>query len=140
MISNQMEQDLYNINPSSFEAPSMVIIVVVVVVVVGIFLVNHIMNVTKFIQLAWNIDGSFMIKSILFLSLLQQLHKQWVIYVDNRDYDPLLLLSLTHHDRQAPFWYVSQLFLPLMMMMVQMNVWDMKMKTYEIFISKPHLN
>ena len=27
----------------------------------------------------------------------------------------------------------------MMMVVVEMNVWDMKMKTYEIFITKPHL-
>lgn len=62
---------------------------VVVVVVVMVFFVYHALDVLKFLDMARNIDGAFLIKPILFFSFLQQLHEEWVVDVDHWDYEPL---------------------------------------------------
>lgn len=53
--------------------------VMVVVVVVGIFFFNQVLEVAKLLHVARNVDGSFLIKTILFLGFLQQLHEEWMV-------------------------------------------------------------
>lgn len=106
-------------NLSNPEAQKMVVVVVVVVVlVVVIVLINQSLYMAKLLNVARNIDGSLVIKPILFLRFLQQLHKQRMIDVNHGDYDPLLLLSLTHHNCYAP---LGNIFLPMVMMMMEMG-------------------
>ena len=110
----------------------MVVVVVVVMVAAGRFLVDHALNLPEHLHMARNINRAFLIKPIFFLSLLQQLHKEWVVYVHHRDYKPLLLLTLPHHHSQTPLWNVFQIFFSMVM--------EMKMETKVIgFFSTTHL-
>ncbi|KAF7146875.1 hypothetical protein RHSIM_Rhsim03G0213600 [Rhododendron simsii] len=76
---------------------------VVVVVVVGVLLisVNHALDMAELLDVARNVNGTLVIKPILFLGFLQQLNKEWVVDVYDRDYNPLLLLPLPHHNSQT---------------------------------------
>lgn len=133
------------ISRSSLEAPNMVVmLVVMMMMMVSIFLVDQSLNVSKLLNMTRDVNGSFMIKSVLFLCLFQQLHKEGVINVNHRNYKLLLLLPLTHHDRQAPLWYLFlHFFLPLwiVVMVVVVMVMQMDMKIQQIFvISTTHLS
>lgn len=78
------------------------VVVAVAVVVVGLLIfVNHALNMAELLDLARNVNGSLVIETILFLGFLQQLHKEWVVDVYDRDYNPLLLLPLPHHNSQT---------------------------------------
>nr|WLD25263.1 PlSAUR4 protein [Paeonia lactiflora] len=105
-----------------------VVVVLVVVVVEGHLLINRLLNIAKLFNLAGNDNRSFLIKSVLFLSFLQQLHEHRVVYVHNRYDKPMLLFTLTHHDCQTPFWDVFRLFLPVVVVVVMMM--KMKMKIH----------
>lgn len=70
--------------------------------VVGLLIfVNHALNMAELLDLARNVNGSLVIEPILFLGFLQQLHKERVVDVYDRDYNPLLLLPLPHHNSQT---------------------------------------
>lgn len=99
---------------------------VMVVVMEGLFPINQALDVPKLLDMARDGNGSFLIKTVLFLSFLQQLHEQRVIEVYHRHHKPLRFLSLLSHlYRQAPFWHISHhhlLLLLFMMMMMMINV------------------
>lgn len=112
--------------------------VVVVVVVERFFPVNHALDVPKLLHVARDGDSSLLIKAILLLSLLEQLHEERVIYVYHRHHKPLLFLTLAHLDRQTPFWDVRSHHLPLrplimiMIMILMMMMMEMRQVQVEI--------
>lgn len=64
--------------------------------------VNHALDMAELLEVARNVNGSLVIEPILFLGFLQQLHKERVVDVYDRDYNPLLLLlPLPHHNSQT---------------------------------------
>lgn len=107
--------------------------IVVVMVMNGILFVNHALNGTKLLHVARNGNGALLVESIFFLGSLQEVHEEWVVDVDHRDHKPLLLLSLSHHDRQTPLWDVFQ-FLLLMIVAMKVKVWNMKMKIQMVVV------
>lgn len=109
----------------------------VVVVVVVIFFINQALYMAKFLHVARNIEGALVIKPKLFLSFLQQLRKQRMVYVNHRDYDPLLLLSLTHHNCYAPLGNIFPFSLPMVMVVV-MKMGSVQMEIQEHFVSTTH--
>lgn len=79
-----------------------------------------------------------LIKSVLFLGFLQQLHEEWMVDVDHRDNEPLLLLPLPHQDRQTPLGDVFQ-FLLLVLVVVKMKMRNMDVEVQMVFVSNnPH--
>lgn len=111
-----------------------------VVVVVVVFPVNHTLNMTKFLNVTRNIERALVIKSVLFLGFFQQLHEQRMVDVNHRYDEPLLLLSLTHHNRQAPFWYVPQIFLPMVVVKMDVRNVYMKIEMWLVLISATHFD
>lgn len=101
--------------------------VVVVVVVVRLVLVNHALNLAELLHVARDGNGAFLIKPIFFLSLLQQLHEEWMVDVYNRDNNPLLLLPLTHHNSQATLRNISHHH-HILLMMVEVKVGKVQVK------------
>ncbi|MGJ2918473.1 hypothetical protein ACR8KM_22575 [Salmonella enterica subsp. enterica serovar Paratyphi A] len=112
----------------------------VVVVVVVIFLINQVLYMAKLLHVARNIDGALVIKPELFLSFLQHWRKQRMINVNHRDYDPLLLLSLTHHNCYAPLGNIFPFSLPmvLMVVVVVVKMGSVQMEIQEHFVSTTH--
>ena len=93
-----------------------------VVVMKGLFPINHSLNVSKLLNMARDCDCPLLIKTILLLRLLQELHEEWVIEVQHRHHKSLLLLSLPNLYCQTPLWHISDhLFLPMIMMMMKMR-------------------
>lgn len=110
-----------------------------VVVVVVIFLINQALYMAKLLHVARNIDGALVIKPELFLSFLQQLRKQRMIDVNHRDYDPLLLLSLTNHNCYAPLGNIFPFSLPMVVVVVVVvKVGSVQMEIQEHFVSTAH--
>lgn len=125
---------------SSFEAPSvMVVVVMMAMAMVGvmmwIFLIDDALNVAKLLHVAGNSDRTFLIKAIFILSLLKKLHEERMVDVNHRNHKPLLLLSLTNHNSQTPFWNILQIFLFLMVvMMKKVNMREMNMKINKMVV------
>lgn len=90
------------------------------IVILGLFPINHALDVPKLLHMARDGDGPFLIKPIFFLSFLQELHEQWVIEIYHRHHKSLLLLTLAHLDSQTPFWHISHLLLFPMLVLVMM--------------------
>lgn len=89
--------------------------VMVVVVVWRILLINDALDGAKLFNVAWNGDGTLVIKSILFLSFLQKMHEKWMVDVHHRYHKSLtLFLSLSHHHCQTPLWNIVFHFFLLM--------------------------
>ena len=129
----------------------MVVVVVVVMMVVvvvkmwWILLINDALDGAELLHLARDGDGAFVIKTVLFLRFLQELHEERMVDVDDRDDKPLtLLLPLTDQDRQTTLGDVFQLLLLLprlllMMMMVKVKVRDMDVEIQVVpFSCNPH--
>ena len=111
---------------------------IVVVVILGILLFDHALNnIAKLLNMTRNGDGALLIKSKLFLSFFQQVHEEWMIYINHRNHKPLLLLTLTYHDSKTPFWDIFQLFLPMVLVVV---VWQVNMEIQMEFIPTPHFS
>ena len=125
------------INLSNPEAVVVVVVVVVVavVVVVGLLLVNHALDIAKLLHMAWDGYGSFLLKPILLFCLLQQLHEQRMIDVNDGDDKPLLLLPLTHQNCKTPLWDVPHLLLIITIPMVDMHV-----EIEKILLPTPHIS
>lgn len=88
-----------------------------------------------------NGDWAFLIKAILFLGFLQQLHEEWVVDVDHRDHKPLWLLALAHHDRQTALWNVFGLLVVLDMVMKKVGKVKVKIEVVVFVVpvaAKPH--
>lgn len=83
--------------------------------------IDHAPDGAELLHVARNCDGTLLIKSKLFLSLLQQLHEERMVDVDHRYNEPFLLLTLTHQDCQTTLWDVFQ-FLLLMLLVVVVKV------------------
>ena len=60
---------------SNPKAQNMVVLVVIVVVVEWLLFINHALDGAKLLNVARDGDGTLLVKSILFLSFLQQLHE-----------------------------------------------------------------
>lgn len=94
-----------------------------VVMVERLFPINHALNVPELLHMARDGDGPLLIKPILFLGFLQQLHEQRVVEVYHRHHKSLLFLTLPDVNCQTPFWHVSDyLLLPSMMVVVMVMV------------------
>jgi len=91
-----------------------------VVVVKGLVPINQAPNVSEFLNMARDGYGSLLVETVLFLCLLEKLHEERVVDVDDRHHEPLLLFPLTNFDRHAPFWHPSELLL-LPIPMVQLK-------------------
>lgn len=89
---------------------------VVVVVMMRIFAINQALDGAKLLHVARDGEGTFLIEPIFFFSLLQQVHEERVIEIDDRDHKPLLLLSLTHQHSQAAFGDVLRIHVLLLVM------------------------
>lgn len=121
----------------------MVVVMVMMVVVVEmwwILLINDALDGAELLHVARDCDGALVIKSVLFLRLLQELHEERMVDVDDRDDKPLtLLLPLTDQDRQTPLGDVFQLLLRLLLMVVKMKVRDMDVEIQVVpFPCNPH--
>jgi hypothetical protein len=113
---------------------------IVVVVILGILLFDHALNnIAKLLNMTRNSDGALLIKSKLFLSFFQQVHEEWMIYINHRNHKPLLLLTLTYHDSKTPFWDIFQLFLPVVVVVVVV-FWQVNMEIQMEFIPTPHFS
>jgi len=113
---------------------------IVVVVILGILLFDHALNnIAKLLNMTRNGDGALLIKSKLFLSFFQQVHEEWMIYINHRNHKPLLLLTLTYHDSKTPFWDIFQLFLPVVVVVVVV-FWQVNMEIQMEFIPTPHFS
>lgn len=110
------------------------------VVVVMVVFIDHPLNIAKLLDMARDGDGAFMIETILFLRFLQELHEQGVGDIDERDHKPLLLLALTHQDRQAPLWDIFEVLVLMMVEPVKMKVRHMKVEAHVLLLvsSNPH--
>lgn len=104
----------------------------------GLFPINHALDVPKLLHMARDGDGPLLIKSVLFFSLLQELHEQWVVEVYHRHHKSLLLFTLAHLDCQTPFWHISYLLL-LMMLLLMMMVRQKQMEVSQTFLSTSHI-
>nr|AFK34550.1 unknown [Lotus japonicus] len=83
--------------------------------------INQALNVSEFLNMARDGDGSFLIESILFLCLLQKLHEQRMVQVHHRNHKPLFLFALSHLDRHTPFRNASEFLLLLPIAAVRMK-------------------
>lgn len=104
----------------------MVMMMMAIMMMEGLFPINHAPDVPKLLNMARDGDCPLLIKTILFLSLLQQLHEQWVIEIHHRHHKSLLLLSLSHLYRQTPFRHISRLLFPRPLVMLMMMVMKMR--------------
>lgn len=106
---------------------------VVVVVVGGLLLVYNPLHVLEMGHVAWYGDGALLLEAVLLLSLLEQLHEQRMIEVNHGHHEPLLLLPLPHHYREATLWYVPRL--PLA---VVQQVREMEVEAEQVLVPAPH--
>lgn len=111
---------------------------IVVVVILGILLFDHALNTAKLLNMTRNSDGALLMKPKLFLSFFQQVHEEWMVYINHRNHKPLLLLALTYHDSKTPFRDIFQLFLPVVVVVVV--VWQVNMEIQMEFIPTPHFS
>ncbi|KAJ6760399.1 hypothetical protein OIU79_025282 [Salix purpurea] len=67
---------------------------------------------------------------ILFLGFFQQVHEEWMIYINHRNHKPLLLLALPYHDGKTPFRDIFHLSPPIMVVVVveEVEVWQVNME------------
>ena len=112
----------------------------VVMLVVGMVLlfIDHALNIAELLDVARDGDGAFLIKSILFLSFLQQLHEERVVDIDHWDHKPLLLFPLTYQDCQTPFWNIFRVL--LFMVMKAVKVRYMRVEINVVFVSTCHFS
>lgn len=106
------------------------------VIIIIIMMVYDILNMAKLMDMTRDIDRAIMMKFYFILCSFEQLDEQGMIDVHYWYDESLLLLSLTHHHRDATFWDVSQ-FLNIILMMMktrQMKFQIMRM----VFVSDPH--
>lgn len=92
------------------------------VVMVPLLSIDHALDGAELLHVARNCDGTLLIKSKLFLSLLQQLHEEGMVDVDHRYNEPFLLLTLTHQDCQTTLWDVFQFILLMLPVVVVVKV------------------
>ncbi|KAG9452584.1 hypothetical protein H6P81_005488 [Aristolochia fimbriata] len=89
------------------------VVVVVVVVVEGPFPVDDALDVSELGDVAGDVDGSLLVEAVLLLGLVEELHEEGMVEVDDGHHEPLRLLPfLTHHDRQTPLRHVPDNILP----------------------------
>lgn len=81
--------------------------------------VHHALNSAKLLHVARNSDRTFVIESVLFLGLLQQLHEERVVDVDHWNHKPLLILPLANHHCHTPFRDVFQLLAVLVVVVME---------------------
>lgn len=117
----------------------MVVVVIMIMMVKRILLINDSLNGSELVHVARNGYGAFLIKSILFLSFLEELHEERVVDVDNRNNEPLsLLLGFSNHHSQTPLWDVfGHFFIILLMIMIvvmKMNVRNMEVEIHMMMI------
>jgi len=103
----------------------------------GLLPINHTLDVPKLLHMARDGDGSFLIKPVLFFSLLQELHEQWVVEVYHRHHKSLLLFTLAHLDCQTPFWHISYLLLLMLLLLMMMR--QEQMEVSQTFLSTSHI-
>lgn len=68
-----------------------------------LLLVDQPLNVAEFRYMTRDGDGALLIKPVLILGLLQQLHEQRVTEIYDGHHESLLLLPLTHQHSEASF-------------------------------------
>lgn len=115
----------------------------VVMVILGVLLLDHALNIAKLLDMTRNGDRSLLVKSILFLSFFQQVHEEWMIYINHRNHKPLLLLALPYHDGKTPFRDIFHLSPPIMVVVVvveEVEVWQVNMEIQMEFIPTPHFS
>lgn len=81
---------------SSSKAPNMMLVVMMNRLVTT----NDALDGPKLLHVARKSDGAGVIEPVLLLGFLQQLHEEWMVDVNHRNHEFLLLLTfMTHHDR-----------------------------------------
>lgn len=109
-----------------------------IVIMEGLFPVNHALDVPKLLHVARDGDSPLLIKPVLLLSLLEELHEQWVVEVNHRHHKSLLLLTLPHLDCQTPFWHVSDLLLlPVLLLLMKMR--QVQVEVQQTFLATAHI-
>ena len=84
-----------------------------------LLLMNQVLIGTKIVHRAGNGDEVLMLKTIFLFSFLQQVNKEGVIEIHERNHKSLLQASLAHQNSQTPFRGV---FGQLLMVMMKMEV------------------
>lgn len=120
-------------NPEAVMVVVVAMVVAVVAMVVGLLLVNHALHIAKLLHMAWDGDGSFLLKPILLFCLLQQLHEERMIEVNDRDDEPLLLLPLSHQHCKTALRDVPPLLLAAPMVNKHVEI-------EKILLSAPHIS
>lgn len=96
---------------------------VMVVVVVGLVLINHPLNMLKFVNMARDGDCALVLKPVLFLGLLEKLQEERVVEVNHRHYEPLLLFSFSSDlDCQTPLRHVLHRHSLIILLVEQVSV------------------
>lgn len=93
--------------------------VAMVVVMVVVFLINHVLDGSKLLHMTRDGDCTLLFKTIFFFSLLQQLHEEWMIEIDNRNHKSLLFFTLSYFYSQTALWHISYLLLLPMLMIIE---------------------
>ncbi|XXG76173.1 hypothetical protein AAC387_Pa08g0584 [Persea americana] len=107
----------------------------VVVVMVSLLLVNNPLHVAKLGDVARDRNSALLLESILFFCNFEQLHEQWMVEVNHRHHEPLLLLPLAHHDRETTLWYVPRLLLAVVQ---QVQVREVEVEAEQVLVPAPH--
>ncbi|XP_038875258.1 uncharacterized protein LOC120067761 [Benincasa hispida] len=98
-------------------------------VVVVVVMVNNALKGAKVVDRARNGDGSFLIKAILVLGLLQELDKQRMVDINNRNHEPLLLLA----NKNGQTSLGSLHLVPMVVKVREMNV-EMEIQMEEVLM------
>lgn len=86
---------------------------------VVVFLINHVLDGSKLLHMTRDGDCTLLFKTIFFFSLLQQLHEEWMIEIDNRNHKSLLFFTLSYFYSQTALWHISYLWLLPMLMIIE---------------------
>lgn len=68
-----------------------------------LLLINHTPDMTELLNMARDIDRTFLIEPVLLLRFVQQLREQRVVHITNRNNKALLLRPLPHRNRDGSF-------------------------------------
>ena len=95
-----------------------------------LLLMNQVLNGTKIVDGAGNGDESLMLKPIFLFRFMQQVNKERVIEIHERNHKSLLLASLAHQNSQTPFRGVFGLLLIMVMMKMEVRHDDLHISTH----------
>lgn len=93
--------------------------------------INHALHVTELLHVAWDSDGTLLLKPIFFLSFLKEFQEQRMVNIHNWNHKPFKFLFsfVAHQNCHAPLWYTLDLV--LMMMVVMMMMMEEEMREVE---------